>query len=202
MSLRAVVLVIVLVVAALATFAWINNQQRPEPMSAEPGAAEPSTATPPEASDPPGEDPGMTWITPKRWIEQPARPMRLVTYAVASGGAKSGAECVLYYFGEGQGGGTEENLQRWIGEFDSPQPERSTKLVDGMPVARLRVRGAQHPHGAAMETSQIPEFDHELIGAIVEGPHGSVFFKLTGPRQVVDAAAPDFDRMLDSVRKH
>ena len=130
-----------------------------------------------------------------------ARPIRLVTYAVPAAGGQKPAECVLYYFGPGQGGGTEENLQRWISEFDNPKPERSTKLVAGMRLSRLRVRGAQHAHGAAMETSQIPEFDHELIGAIVEGPQGSVFFKLTGPRPTVDAAARDFDRMLDSVRK-
>jgi hypothetical protein len=199
MSLRAVVIVIVLAVGTLAAFAWFNNQQRSEPMSARSDVIAPSPdGTAPEAAESPGEDPGVIWTTPKGWVEQPARPMHLVTYAV---GAKRGAECVLYYFGPGQGGGMEENLQRWIGEFDSPKPERSTKVVDGMRIARLRVRGAQHAHGAAMETSQIPEFDHELIGAIVEGPRGSVFFKLTGPRQVVDAAAQDFDRMIDSVRR-
>jgi hypothetical protein len=41
----------------------------------------------------------------------------------------------------------------------------------------------------------------ELVGAIVQAPGGSVFFKLTGPAATVDAAYPDFDRMILSLRR-
>jgi hypothetical protein len=39
-----------------------------------------------------------------------------------------------------------------------------------------------------------------LLGAVVEGPGGPWFFKITGPAATVTAAAPAFDAMLRSVR--
>ena len=50
-------------------------------------------------------------------------------------------------------------------------------------------------------TPQASQPDHELLGAIVEGPAGSVFFKLTGPAATVNAATAGFERMLASLRK-
>ena len=38
--------------------------------------------------------------------------MRLATYQVPESG-----ECGVYYFGQGQGGGVEANIDRWIGQF-------------------------------------------------------------------------------------
>jgi hypothetical protein len=42
----------------------------------------------------------------------------------------------------------------------------------------------------------------KLLGAIVEGPKGSVFFKFTGPAGVIDRSADDFDNLLASIEKH
>ena len=41
-----------------------------------------------------------------------------------------------------------------------------------------------------------------LLGAIVQGPHGPVFFKLTGPAATVGRAEHDFDAMLASLTAH
>jgi len=38
-----------------------------------------------------------------------------------------------------------------------------------------------------------------LLGAIVEGPHGSVFFKLTGPAKTIEAVSAEFDAMIHSL---
>jgi hypothetical protein len=40
----------------------------------------------------------------------------------------------------------------------------------------------------------------KLVGAVVEGPGGPWFFKVTGPRSTVAAAEPAFENMLRSVR--
>jgi hypothetical protein len=40
----------------------------------------------------------------------------------------------------------------------------------------------------------------KLIGAVVEGPGGPWFFKISGPAATVSAAEPEFDAMLRSVR--
>jgi hypothetical protein len=40
-----------------------------------------------------------------------------------------------------------------------------------------------------------------LLGAIVEGPQGSVFFKLTGPASTIAAAEQEFDALIGSLTK-
>ena len=39
-----------------------------------------------------------------------------------------------------------------------------------------------------------------LLGAIIEGPAGRVFFKLTGPQKTVDGSAREFDDMLKTIK--
>jgi hypothetical protein len=42
---------------------------------------------------------------------------------------------------------------------------------------------------------------YRLIGVIVEGPQGNVFFKLTGQAKTVAAAQPQLEQMLRTMRK-
>jgi hypothetical protein len=46
-----------------------------------------------------------------------------------------------------------------------------------------------------------PKGNYALLGAIAEGPEGNVFFKLTGPRKTVRAAAKQFDAMLRTLAR-
>ena len=128
--------------------------------------------------------------------------MRLATYTIpAASGDHEDAFCAVYYFGPGQGGGTTANIERWIGEFQDPKrPKRSSKIIAGFRVSMVRVRGTYLAH-AGMGQSSETQPDHALCGAIVEGPSGSVFFKLTGPANTVDKAAAEFERMLGSLEK-
>ena len=203
MSLRRIVVVVVVALAVLAFVAWNRSQQPVPPPASEP-APEASSGGLPE-SHPPVEtpDPGLVWKVPAGWTDQGPRNLRLATYVIAGRGPEARAECAVYYFGPGQGGPTDSNLDRWVGEFENPKPaERSRLTVDGIAVARVRVKGGYLAHGGSMGgalDTALP--DHELLGAIVEGPNGSVFFKLVGPAATVDRAVTDFDQMIRSVRK-
>jgi hypothetical protein len=42
---------------------------------------------------------------------------------------------------------------------------------------------------------------HRMLGAIVEGPTGSVFFKCTGPEAVMAEANADFKALVASLSK-
>ena len=42
---------------------------------------------------------------------------------------------------------------------------------------------------------------YRLLGAIVEGPSGEVFFKLTGPAKTVAAAQGEFQTLLKSLKQ-
>src|SRR5258708_33517422 len=89
---------------------------------------------------------GVQWTQPKSWQAQAARAMRLATYLVPEGG-----ECGVYYFGPGQGGSVQANLDRWIGQFSEPEgkPEIQNKTVPGLKVTTVDVAGAYSGMGAA-----------------------------------------------------
>ncbi len=58
----------------------------------------------------------LTYDAPKEWTSASAgSSMRLAQWRV---GEQS--EVVIFYFGPGQGGSTEANIERWMGQFEQP----------------------------------------------------------------------------------
>jgi len=148
---------------------------------------------------------GLTWTAPKDWAKQADRPMRVATYAVpASGGGEAG-ELAVFYFGPNEGGGVDANVQRWISQFEQPdgkpsaQVAKVTKEKGTLPITRVDLTGTYTASMGPM-APKTNKPGYRLMGAIVQGPQGAVFFKLTGPEKVVKAAAPQFDKLIKSVR--
>jgi len=149
---------------------------------------------------------GLTWTAPPGWKAEAERPMRLATYTVVpAAGDHEGAECGVYYFGPGQGGSVEANLDRWIGQFlqADGKPSRSAakiekRNVQGLPITTVDVSGAYTGMGGPMAKPGEPKPGYRLLGAIAEGPKGSVFLKFTGPQATVAHNQPAFDKMLAS----
>jgi hypothetical protein len=204
MSLRIVVVIAVVAVAALAIAAWNMNTERAQAPAAAPGESAPMTgeAAPGEAAAPEPADTGLDWNVPGDWTIDLAQGMRLATYLIPATGGSQNAECAVYYFGPEQGGGVDANLQRWMGEFKPLEKHDIRKREpSGVPVTRLEAHGTYVAHSmrGPEEPKELPKW--ALMGAVVEGPKGDIFFKLTGPAATVDAAAKDFDGMLESMRK-
>ena len=64
---------------------------------------------------------GVRWTAPDGWANEGSRPMRAATYRIApASGDKASAECGVYFFGAGQGGTVEANLERWKSQFKDP----------------------------------------------------------------------------------
>jgi hypothetical protein len=114
--------------------------------------------------------------------------MRAATYRVpaAPGDAEDG-ECAVFFFGPGQGGGVEANIDRWIGQFEQPdgkpsaeRAKRQTETVDGIPVSMIDLNGTYKGGGPTMGATA-PKTGYRLLGAIATGPQAGIFFKLTGP---------------------
>jgi hypothetical protein len=146
---------------------------------------------------------GLKWQVPKSWTTAPERPMRVATYGVpAGGGDNEPAECVVSFFGSGQGGATDANIDRWVGQFENPDlPSKTEKEVNGIKVTLVQIAGTYlAPAGPMMQATGKKE-NFRLLGAIVEGPEGTVFFKLTGPARTVGSAQPDFDAMIGSLSR-
>ena len=60
---------------------------------------------------------GLKWTDPPGWASQGSAPFRVVTYSVPAIPGSEKAECIVYFFGPGQGGSVEANLDRWKGQF-------------------------------------------------------------------------------------
>ena len=145
---------------------------------------------------------GLQWAPPATWKADAPRPMRAATYKLpaAKGDAEDG-ECAVFYFGQGQGGSVDQNVQRWVGQFEgakSPTPKK--EKASGFDLTTLEVEGTYTGGGGPMgpKTSKA---GFKLLGAIVEGPEGAIFFKLTGPAKTVEAARADFSKMVKAIKK-
>jgi hypothetical protein len=152
---------------------------------------------------------GLHWTSPSSWkAESGTRPMRAATYAVPpAAGDSEGGECVAYYFGPGQGGTVDANIQRWLSQFQdaSGQPLKNAdvkkKTVHGLPVTTIDASGTYTGMGGPMAASKTAKPGYRLLGAIVEGSQGSIFFKFTAPAKTVVANQKAFDQMIGSVTK-
>ena len=152
---------------------------------------------------------GLKWNVPPAWKAQPQRPMRAATYTVAkAAGDQEDGECAVFYFGPGQGGDVSANLKRWIGQFEAPGGGPADKLaksskgmVSGLPVTRIDLTGTYKPSGGPMMQATGAKPGYRLLGAIVEGPQGAIFFKFTGPVKTVSAQQSAFEMLLKSVSR-
>ena len=144
---------------------------------------------------------GVQWTPPSSWTPQGPRPMRAATYSVpAAAGDKEDAECIVNYFGPGQGGPVDANIKRWIGQMEGGEKNAKTakRTIHGLTVTTVDTTGTYGgmagpmSHGASKPNSR-------LLGAIVEAPQGSVFFKFTGPAKTVAANQSKFEAMLNSM---
>ena len=128
--------------------------------------------------------------------------MRVATYRIpaAPGDAEDG-ECGAFYFGAGQGGSVEANFRRWAAQFAAPRSaKQDQEVVSNLIVHTLRITGTYLATASPMGPVTAKKPNYRLLGAIVEAPDGLVFFKLTGPAQTVQAAEPEFQAMLRSLR--
>jgi hypothetical protein len=125
--------------------------------------------------------------------------MRAAEYVIprAAGDSDDG-ECIVITFGPGQGGGVDDNVDRWVAQFSGgSKPERTTQQINGLKVTRVEVTGTYTPmRMPGMATPPSPHTGWRLLGAIVEAPSGLWFFKVTGPDATVKAAGPELQSLL------
>lgn len=138
------------------------------------------------------------------WIEVPEgmKMMRKAVLSVPAKDAGKAGEVIFYHFGTGQGGDTQANVARWVGQFsEKSAPEKiETKDVAGTKVTFVSVSGT-YQSGMPMGP-KTPMSGYALLGAILEDSDGgSVFAKFTGPEAVVKEATPAFNELISSARK-
>lgn len=145
----------------------------------------------------------LAYDVPKDWRGvRTTSSMRLAQWSYGSG-----CEVVVFYFGDGQGGSVEANLDRWYGQFEQPdggstrERAKVTKSSSGaLTVTRADVQGtyAAPVRPGAAERHNKP--DYRMIAAVVEGPSGPWFIRFLGPAKEVSTGESSFDAFLSSLR--
>jgi hypothetical protein len=136
---------------------------------------------------------------PKAWHSQtPKTNMRMAQAAVPGPGGD--ADFAVFYFGPGQGGTAEANIERWEGQVDgAAKAPPQVFETNGFKVTWVDVKGTLKPSQMGM-TNEAPIADARLFGAVVEGPGGPWFFKAQGPGSTLGPQRDAFVAMLKSVR--
>ncbi len=143
----------------------------------------------------------LRFVLPADWRRaDPSSKMRLVQATIPGVGGPG--ELAVFYFGPGQGGGVDANLQRWIAQMELPpdvipKPERFE--ANGCTVTWIDVAGTLKPSAMGMGPSSAQP-GSRLLGAVVEGPGGPWFFKATGPDKTLGPEREKFSAMLKSVQ--
>jgi hypothetical protein len=113
------------------------------------------------------------------------------------------AECVVYFFGAGQGGSIDANMERWSGQFTevTGAPAKATighRVIHGMKTTTIDVSGVYSGMGGPMAAGAHKLPGYRLLGAILEGPGGNIFVKFTGQTATVAAASKAYEQLLAS----
>ncbi len=153
---------------------------------------------------PPASPGDLRLKAPEGWVsERPTSGMRVSQYQLpAAEGDAEAASLVVYYFGAGQGGSVDANLQRWIGQMQTSSAEKAkteTMTVNGMKVSLLDVSGTYtggDMAGGGGSAQSKPNF--RMRAGVIETPKGAYFIKLVGPQKTVNRWDQSFQEFLKS----
>lgn len=143
---------------------------------------------------------GLRAPKPVSWVwTKPSAQFRTLQYAVAAEGDSSkSAELVVSLFVGGDGGPIDANIRRWSGMFRqgdaSAEPKVSEKNIGPLQVSLVELEGDYMAMGAAA-----PKKDSLQLGAIVQAPGRTVYFRLNGPKATVEANRDAFMKMIDGL---
>src|SRR5262245_25396904 len=125
--------------------------------------------TPPQGS--------LKFTAPTGWIEEKTTSsMRVAQYKLPKAAADTDdGSLVLYYFGQGQGGGVSANLERWIGQMQQPDGSASkdkareeTLTVNGLKVTTIDLAGTYTAETAPGSGTFFNKPGYRLRAAVVE----------------------------------
>jgi hypothetical protein len=151
---------------------------------------------------------GIRFEVPESWKSvPPTSSMRAAQFQLPARQGEEAPELVVFFFGPGQGGETQPNIDRWIGQMKEPggksaeeEARQESRTVGDLKVTTVRVNGT-YSAGSMMPGMSAGEDKpgYRMWGAVVEGKGGPWFFKATGPQKSMQEADPAFDNIVSSL---
>jgi hypothetical protein len=135
----------------------------------------------------------LKFTVPAGWVEEPrSSSMRVAQYKLPKAtGDSEDASLVVYYFGQGQGGSTAANVERWVGQMKQADGNAARDAkeehfeTNGLKVTTVDVAGTYVAETAPGSCTFHNNAGYRLRGAVVETSKGSYFVKLVGPEKTV-----------------
>ena len=149
---------------------------------------------------------GLAFDAPAEWVSKPlSSSMRVAVWELT--GDDAPAEVVIFYFGEGSGGGVEANLARWFGQFEQPDGSSTRdraiiteRTVNGLELTVVDMRGtfvAPVRPGAPQRNNRP---GYRMIGAVAEGGTGPWYIRVLGPEATMAKWEASVEDFLSSLR--
>ena len=136
---------------------------------------------------------------PAGWKQvEPSSTMRKAQLQVPGKDGAKGADVTFFFFGTGQGGDVQANVQRWLGQLNGSADTQKVEPQEynGVKVTLVSTEGTlkASPMGGIPEDQP----NSALLGAILEHEDGAVFIKMTGPAELVKGNREQFVALVKS----
>ena len=153
---------------------------------------------------------GLKFDAPAGWVSKPpASSMRVVEYTLPKTGTDTeDASLAVFFFGSGQGGTVQANLDRWLGQVTQPDGKATKDIAktttlntkSGLKVTLLDVTGTYVAELAPGSTERFNKPGFRMRAAVIETTDGPYFVKLIGPAATVAKWDESFLIFLKSAR--
>ena len=94
-------------------------------------------------------------------------------------------------------------MERWFSQFQEPRDQIKAKSEEATAgkhkVTYVQAEGTYLSGMPGAAKTEMP--DYALAGAIIEADEGSVFIRMTGPKDLVKSSLTDFKNMVERALK-
>lgn len=146
-------------------------------------------------------------VVPADWTAKPVTSSMRAADFQLPGKPGAEAELIVYYFGNGGAGSIDDNVNRWLDQFQQPggKSSRDAARIEktrfgGQDATYVSVTGRYVTQGMPGGGGPVDKADQALLAAIVASPSGPYYFKLVGAKPTLDASAKAFRTMLESLK--
>jgi len=153
--------------------------------------------------------PALKYDAPKDWISKPpASAMRVAEFSLPKAtGDPEDASLTIYFFGAGQGGNVQANIDRWVSQMVQPdgkpsaQVAKTSKLTaNGLTITLVDVSGTYVAEVTPGSAERLNKPGFRQRAAVIETAEGPYFIKLVGPAATVAKWDESFMTFLRSVK--
>ena len=151
----------------------------------------------------------LKFSAPAGWVEEkPGSSMRVAQYKLPKvGDDGEDASAILYFFGQGQGGGAAANIERWVnqmqqadGSASKDKAKEETLTINGLKITTVGVTGTYTAEMAPGSGTFHNNPNYRLRAAVIETPKGSYYLKVVGPDKTMvkwDGSVTEFLKSVD-----